>query len=397
MNGALRESPRPARERLASVDVFRGVTIAGMLLVNNPGRPDAVLAPFAHSAWNGCSFADLIFPAFLVVLGVTTQLAYARSGSAGDTRAIWRRAGWMMLAGVLLNAYPFFENRATAGPAWLPVPLAHVAARLASLRLMGVLQRIGLVYLAVALLRRTLSTRALIAVTTLLLVGYALLLAVTTPTLLPPEATWPVRLDQQLLDWERIGLGWHLWDRGKPYDPEGLLSTLPAIATALLGVRAGVELTATRSLPERVQRLALGGVLLVAVGLAWSTVVPLNKPLWSSSYAVFTAGTAWCGLAAAAWLTDIAPRPALTAPWLVFGTNPFVLFIGSELVANILRSSIKWRIDGVRTSTGGTVAVLLERIGLTAPVASLAWAVLFTVLCWLAVRPLYTRGRFITL
>ncbi|MBY0488277.1 MAG: heparan-alpha-glucosaminide N-acetyltransferase domain-containing protein [Gemmatimonadaceae bacterium] len=388
---------RPARERLASVDVFRGVTIAGMLLVNNPGLPDTVPAPLAHSPWNGCTFADLVFPAFLVVLGVTTQLAYVRGGPIAPARPIWRRAGLLFLAGVLLNAYPFFENRVTAGPAWLPVPLAHVVARFASLRVLGVLQRIGLVYLAVALMRRRCSTRALAVVTVAILAAYAVLLAVTTPTLLPPEATWPVRMDQALLNWEPLGLGWHLWDRGKPYDPEGLLSTLPAIATGLLGVLAGVELTASRALADRVQRLALGGALLIAIGLAWTYVVPLNKPLWSSSYAVFSAGTAWCGLAAAAWLTDLAPRPALTAPWLVFGTNPFVMYMGSELLANVLRSSIKWRVDGVRLSTGGTIATLLERLGAPAPLASLAWAVLFTLLCWFAVRPLYRRGRFITL
>jgi len=277
------------------------------------------------------------------------------------------------------------------------VPFAHIAARFASLRIMGVLQRIGLVYLAVALLRRTLSTRALASVAVTILAAYAVLLAITTPTLLPPEATWPVRVDQALLNWEPLGLGWHLWDRGKPYDPEGLLSTLPAIATALLGVLAGVELTAARALTDRVQRLALGGLLLVAIGLAWTYVVPLNKPLWSSSYAVYSAGTAWCGLALAAWFTDIAPRPAFTSPWLVFGTNPFVIFMGSELLANVLRSSIKWRVDGVRLSTGGAFSAVLERIGLTAPMASLAWAVLFTVLCWFAVRPLHRRGRFITL
>lgn len=389
------------RERLASVDVFRGITIAGMLLVNNPGIPDAVYTPLAHSPWNGCTFADLIFPAFLVVMGVTTQLANAnaraRDGAPRSTRPIWRRAGLLILAGLLLNAYPFFENRATAGPSWLPVPVAHVAARLASLRLMGVLQRIGLVYLAVALLRRSLSTRALVVVGVGILIGYTVLLAMTTPTLLPPEATWPARLDRYLLDWERWGGGWHLWDRALPYDPEGLLSTLPAIATALGGVIAGVELTAPRPLVERARRVALGGVLLIAIGLAWSVVVPLNKPLWSSAYAVLTTGVAWCGLAISAWLTDITPRPALTAPWLVFGTNPFVMFVGSELLANVLRSSIKWRVHGRLTSTGGSVAELLERLGLPAPAASLGWALLFTALCWFAVRPLYRRRRFITL
>ncbi len=390
------------RERLASVDVFRGVTIAGMLLVNNPGLPTAVYRQFAHSAWNGCTFADLIFPAFLVMVGVTTQLAHSRRRST--TSSILRRAGLLVLAGLLLNAYPFFENRLTAGPEWLPAPLAHVAARLASLRIMGVLQRIGLVYLAVALLRRHFSTRALGVLAASILVGYWLLLAwVPVPgmtsadaLLMQPVPTWPVWLDQQLLDWTPFGLGWHLYDRQLAFDPEGILSTVPAIATALLGVIAGQELQTPRAMKGRIVRLAVGGVLMVLVGLVWSVWFPLNKPLWTSSYVLFTAGIAWLSLAFTTWCTDLKSMPALTNPWLVFGTNSFVMFVGSELLASILRSSIKWRIDGKLTSTGGTVATLLERIGLSAPAASLTWAVLFTALCWLLVRPLYRRGTFIS-
>lgn len=391
------------RERLASVDVFRGVTIAGMLLVNNPGLPNAVYTPLAHSAWNGCTFADLIFPAFLVMVGVTTQLAHARRRAT--TSSILRRAGWLFLAGVLLNAYPFFENRVTAGPAWLPVPLAHIAARVASLRLMGVLQRIGLVYLAVALLRRSFSTRTLGVLAASILVGYWLLLAfVPVPgvteasvMLMPPEQTWPVWLDQRLLDWTRFGLGWHLYDRQLAFDPEGVLSTVPAIATALLGVLAGQELLTPRALKGRVVRLAVGGVLLLLMGLVWSVWLPFNKPLWTSSYVLFSAGMAWLSLSVAVWCTDVKSMSAVSTPWLVFGTNPFVMFVGSELLASVLRSSIKWRIDGKLTSTGGTVATLLERIGFAAPAASLAWAFLFTLLCWLLVRPLYRRGKFISI
>ncbi len=397
--------------RIVAVDVFRGLTIAGMLVVNNPGNESQVLVQAAHSAWHGCTIADLVFPAFLVVLGVTTQLSLARADVVAHGvpwRAVLRRAGWLVLAGLLLNAYPFFEKHAVAGPAWFPAPLAHVTARLASLRFTGVLQRLGVVYLATVLVVRACPPRVLVVVTASLLAGYGLLLTlVPAPgmtALGPSESvlgdaarTLPVWLDHQLLDWERWGLGWHLWDRARAYDPEGILSTLGALGTTLLGVLAGRELTADRALPARARRLAMGGLLLSLVGLAWSVVLPLNKPLWTSSYALYSAGIAWIGLAVTTWLSDVRAQTRWTAPWLVFGTNPLVVYIGSELLASILRSSIKWRVDGRLVSTGRAVSGLFEGAGVPPAWASLAWSLLFTCGCWLAVRPLYRRGTFLSL
>jgi predicted acyltransferase len=402
-----------------------------MLVVNNPGDEAHTFAQAAHSAWNGCTIADLVFPAFLVVLGVTTQLSLsahtARAAHGFPWRAVLRRAGWLMLAGLLLNAYPFFEKHASAGPSWLPASLAHVMARLAQLRVTGVLQRISVVYVATAVLAHALSPRRFLAALVALLVGYWLLLAwVPAPgysvaglllreTMTTPAATLPVWLDWQLLDWERWGLGWHLWDRARDYDPEGVLSTVAAVATGMLGVVAGRELTAQRPLITRVQRVAVMGALLVVTGLLWSLALPLNKPLWTSSYALFTAGVAMLGLAGASWLADVRAsdvrasdvrasdvrasdvRAWLVEPWLVFGTNPFLMYIGSELLASILRSSIKWRVDGRLISTGGAVTRLFTTQGVPAPWASLAWSLLFTVGCWLLVRPLYRRRIFVTL
>jgi predicted acyltransferase len=357
-----------------------------------------------------------VFPAFLVVLGVTTQLSLSAHATgaphAFPWRAVLRRAGWLMLAGLLLNAYPFFEKHASAGPAWLPAPLAHVMTRLAQLRVTGVLQRISVVYVATAVLAHALSPRRFLAALVALLTGYWLLLAfVPAPgsnaaglllreTMTTPAATLPVWLDWQLLDWERWGLGWHLWDRARAFDPEGVLSTVAAVATGMLGVVAGRELTAQRPLTTRVQRVAVMGALLVVIGLLWSLALPLNKPLWTSSYALFTAGVAMIGLAGASWLADVRAsdvRARLVEPWLVFGTNPFLMYIGSELLASILRSSIKWRVDGRLISTGGAVTRLFTTQGVPAPWASLAWSLLFTVGCWLLVRPLYRRRIFVTL
>lgn len=377
-----------------------------MLIVNDPGDPAAVFPTLQHSTWHGCTFADLVFPGFLFLLGVTTHLSLTRRAGAENERgvlpAIWKRAAILFGIGLCLNAYPFFEKHLVAGPDWLPVALQHVVARLASMRITGVLQRIGLVYLVTALLARRLSMRGVVVVVVALLLGYWAALTLvpvpglgSAPTLVDPAGTLPAWLDRTLLDWESWGLGWHLWDRQVPYDPEGLLSTVPAIGTALLGVLAGRWLTSPRPLVQRINGLALCGVLLVAAGLAWGTTFPINKPIWTSSYVLLTAGIVSLMLACLTWILDVRSWRGWADPWLVFGTNPIVVYVGAELLASILRSSIKWRIGGRLVGTGGTVVQLLTGAGVPASVASLAWALGFTGLCYALVRPMYRRRIFV--
>lgn len=393
-----------ARERLVAVDVFRGVTVAAMLLVNNPGDPANVFARLRHSVWHGCTLADLVFPFFLFAVGITTELTRSRREVEEPAKARWaivRRASALFAIGLLLNAWPFFEKSHVAGPAWLPSAIGHVVARAADVRFMGVLQRIALTFLVAALLVRRASTRVVWMAFCALLLGYWGAL-----TLLPvpgegtlglhvldqPARTLAAWVDRVTLDWTPIGLGWHLWDRAVPYDPEGLLGTLPATATVLGGVLAGRWLTSARAWGERVRGLALAGLAAIALGLVWGLLLPINKPLWTSSYVLYTGGLASLLLAAFAALTHNRAPAAWARAALVFGTNPLVAYVGSEFLASVLRSSIKWKLDGHRVGTEFAISHALEGLGVEARLSSLLWAVGFVLLWYLMLRPLYARG-----
>lgn len=379
-----------------------------MLVVNDPGDAAHVFAPLAHSVWNGCTLADLVFPFFLFVVGITTHLSLSRRASDGSDdarvrRAILRRAAIIFGLGLALNAYPFFEKNAVAGPDWLPAFFGHIGARLAQLRVMGVLQRIAIAYLVASFIARKANTRTIAIITAIILLGYW-----AAMTLLPvpgegvigvqvlddPARNLSAWFDRVTLDWKRWGLGWHLWDRAVPYDPEGLFSTIPAIGTVLLGVLTGRWLQSKRALVDQMRLLAMAGVAAMLVGFAWGFVFPINKPIWSSSYALFTAGAAALLLAIIAWTVDVMRWKRWSTPFLVFGMNPIVAYVGAEFLASVLRSSIKFKVDGVRLGTGMTVVRGLESIGIDPHVGSLVWALCFVAICYALLRLMYKRGIF---
>ncbi|HYO78470.1 MAG TPA: DUF5009 domain-containing protein [Thermoanaerobaculia bacterium] len=276
--------------RIDALDGMRGFTVAAMLLVNNPGTWSASYGPLRHAEWHGWTPADLIFPFFLFIVGITTEL------SRKSPRGIVRRGLLIVLCGLLLNAFPYF--------------------RLDELRFTGVLQRIGIVYNAAALIAHKASRRALIAIVVAILLGYWALLSLGP--LAPPEATIAARVDRALIPEA------HLWKQSRTWDPEGVLSTLPAIATALLGV-----LVAPWVRTKNVSMLTIAGASAAVAGLAWGLLFPINKNLWTSSYVVFTAGAAM--LLLALWIWKLPAKP-----FIVFGVNPLLAFIGSGAMARLL-------------------------------------------------------------
>ena len=399
-------APSPS-DRITAVDVLRGITIVGMLVVNDPGDAEHVYTPLAHSVWNGCSLADLVFPFFLFVVGITTQLSLSRRASTGTAavlRAIARRAAIIFGLGLMLNAYPFFEKNIVAGPDWLPAFFGHIVARFSTLRIMGVLQRIAIAYLAASLIVRRASTRTVAIIAGAILLGYwAAMTVLPVPgegvtgaqVLHDPARNLSAWVDRVTLDWTRWGLGWHLWDRAEPYDPEGLFSTIPAVATVLLGVLTGRWMQSRYAIVQQMRLLAVIGVGAMLVGVAWNHVLPINKPIWSSSYVVFTAGAAALSLALVAWCVDVMRWRRWSEPFLVFGMNPIVAYVGAEFVASVLRSSIKFKVGGHRLSTGMTVVRGFEALGIEARLASLMWAVCFVLLCYTLLRVLYNRRLFV--
>ncbi len=303
--------------RLQSLDAFRGLTVAAMLLVNNPGSWSYVYPPLAHAEWHGWTPTDLIFPFFLFIVGVALAFSLGGRAEQGTGRRalllrILRRGLVIILAGLLLNGFPFYH--------------------LDTLRWPGVLQRIGLVYLVAAPAWLFLSTRGIAVLSGTLLLGYWGLMTLVPVPGYGPGVLEPVGNLAQAID-ARLLAG-HTW---KPeWDPEGLLSTLPAIATCLLGTLTGRWLRGQVPDGRVAWRLALAGALAAAAGLTWGLLFPINKSLWTSSYAVFTAGAALLALAPCYGLIEVAGRAGWARPWLPFGTNPLLVFVGSGLMARLL-------------------------------------------------------------
>ncbi|MCX5795616.1 MAG: heparan-alpha-glucosaminide N-acetyltransferase domain-containing protein [Elusimicrobia bacterium] len=370
-------SPAPAQPgRLLSLDAFRGATIAAMFLVNNAGDWDHVFPPLAHADWNGCTAADLIFPFFLFIMGVAMTYSFGKRAQDGPPIApIIRRT-------LLLSAL----NALLALFAW--------GAFLGHFRFYGVLQRIAFCYLctSIIVLRTEALGQALWAAG--LLAAYALILRLGS---LERFANVVDRVDSKLmLPWlyeidRKTGLG---------HDPEGLLSTLGALATTLSGVLCGQLLRKPgRSAARKLGSLALAGSLLLAAGLLWARGLPLNKNLWTPSYVLATSGWAFLGLALFYWLIDIRGIRAWAQPFIVYGSNAIAAYVGVGLMSY----SVVW----IRWTDGPGHAIRLKTYlyqslyqswiphWLGDRVSSAAWGASYVALWWFLMWLLYRKRIFI--
>ena len=378
---------RVPRERLVALDVFRGLTIAAMLLVNNPGTWGAIYPPLRHAAWHGWTPTDLIFPFFLFIVGITTHLSLAARQQRGDDDRtlvvqVLRRGGIIVLLGLFLSGFPF---------------IPQYGFDLSTMRIPGVLQRIGVAYIATALLTLRTSARTQVVIVTTLLLGYwAAMTLVPVPgsglvgaaTLEKPDASLAAWLDRTLL-------GGHLWRVSKTWDPEGILSTVPAIATAMLGVFAGRSIGSARPLAERIAGLFAVGSIAMVAGLVWGWWFPINKNIWTSSYVLFTAGMASVTIATCIWLIDVRHVTFWTKPFVVFGVNPIVAFVGSGMMARLVASIIKVQRDGETVSLQKAIYDSAFAGWLAPMNASLVYAVCFVVLWFLILAVLYHRKVFL--
>jgi predicted acyltransferase len=366
---------------MVSLDLFRGITIAAMILVNNPGNGHAY-APLEHAQWNGWTPTDLIFPFFLFIVGVSMVLSFssrmARGASKGDLlrHSLWR-AAMIFAIGVALNAFPYY----------------HVMP----IRLPGVLQRIAVAYAIAAAITLWSGSRTRIAVIVGLLAGYWVLMRfVPVPGFgMPGRDVAFMDPNGNLAAWlDRLVIPGRLYEVTR--DPEGILSTLPSIATALLGVLTGDWLRSERKPGEKAAGMLAFGVAGLIAGKALDVwMMPINKNLWTSSFVVFTAGFALVLLAACYWVLDGKGwRGCWATPFVAFGMNAIGIYALSSLIAKTL--------NDVHTIYSGTRMNLHEYVNMRfyAPLAgpsmaSLLYSLTFVLVCTLLVYVAYREKFFL--
>lgn len=376
--------------RMVSLDVFRGATIAAMILVNDPGSWSHIYPPLEHAEWNGWTPTDLIFPFFLFIVGVSLTLSFASRIARGLTRRalvihVVRRSALIFAIGLFLNGFPGFD--------------------LGSIRIMGVLQRIALCYLVAGLLylatfrrepaadrptRVRANLRVIAAVAVALLVGYwALMMFVPVPGYgaghLGKEDNLGAYVDRTLM-------GGHLWSESVTWDPEGFLSTLPAIVSLLIGILTGEWLRSDQCAGRKALGLAAAGLVLLAAGQLLHPYFPINKNLWTSSFVLFTGGFAMLALAACYWIVDVRAWRAWTPPFLVFGMNAILAYALAALVSEISTDFEFLKFQGRETTLHGWIYDKFFVPHFNPVNASLAFAVFFVLVIYALLWPFF-RGK----
>ena len=378
------EISKPNSDRLASVDFYRGLAVAGMILVDNPGSDDLAYWPIKHAEWNGWTPADFIFPSFIFLVGVSMVFSFAARLRRGESRRkilnhVLIRTVLLIVIGLLVNVSPL------------------IGLDVHTWRIYGVTQRIALCYLVAAILVLWTNRRTQAIALGASLVGYwALLRFVPVPGLGVPGHAIP------FMDPERNLVAWI--DRklfmGRLYngmrDPEGLLSTIPAIGTMLMGVLTGHWLCSEKTPGPKAFRMLCAGIPILAAGLVWNRWFPINKNLWTSSFVLLSGGFALIFLAFLYWAMEIKQwRGVWTMPVLVFGMNAIAGFVADSFVYGPGYSFT------VKNSAGGTMSwheaaqAWLMSLGASAANASLIYSVAAVLFCWTLLWFLWRKRIFL--
>ena len=367
----------PSKPRLLSLDVMRGVTIAAMTLVNNPGDWEHIYAPLEHSKWNGCTPTDLIFPFFLFMVGVSIVFAMEtkKADRANHGKMIWGALRRMALLIIISWGIQLFYHHS----------ISH-------LRLMGVLPRIAIVFFICSILYIKASQKTRDWVLAGSLIGYCVIMNfIPVPGAgaanLNPETNLGAWLDRLLRGTN------HLWAESKTWDPEGILGRWPAIGTGLMGIRAGTWLKRTdREESVKVTWLFVYGTLAVIVGLVWDMFFPINKALWTSSFVLYTGGLAIIALALSYWLIDVQGRKKYVWIFVVFGMNAITAYVLGDLLQGLID------LNFLKLGGNGTTAAFYHNF--IAPYfspynASVIRAIIYLILTWLPMLWLYKKKIYI--
>lgn len=364
-------------QRLLSLDFFRGFAVAAMILVNNPGSWAHVYPPLLHAEWHGWTPTDLIFPFFLFIVGVSISLAFSGMQERGASRQdlykkIVRRSMIIFTLGLFLSGFPFFD--------------------LSSLRIPGVLQRIALCYLAASIIFLNGSFKTQLSWTIgLLLLYWAAMEWIPVPN----AAASSYAKGENFSAWlDSVLLPGHMWSQTLSWDPEGVFSTLPAISTTLFGVLTGHLLLSQKSAMEKTALLLICGNAAILTGMIWSHWLPINKSLWTSSYAVFMSGIAMVMLATAYYLIDIKGWQKGIKAFRVYGMNAITVFVLTGVVGRLLYE-IKWQTGEGMITLKQWIMEMFFLPWLSPLNASLLYAVCFVFISYLAMYWLYSKKIFL--
>ncbi|HSV87801.1 MAG TPA: heparan-alpha-glucosaminide N-acetyltransferase domain-containing protein [Bacteroidales bacterium] len=360
-------------QRLISLDVFRGLTIGSMIIVNFPGNWGFVYAPLLHKPWHGITPTDLIFPFFLFIVGVSVALAFDKQLQKGLPLSgiygkVLFRGLKIFIVGIFLNLWPLFN--------------------FADLRVAGVLQRIALVFVVCAFLyvRFNWKTQAVFGAA-LLIVYWLAMMFIPIPghgqPMLEPGVNLAAWVDSYLLP----GRMWH-----ETWEPEGLFSTLPAIASGITGMLVGKIILSPQSHEKKVIWMFLAGLLATIIGYLWSLHFPLNKPIWSSSFVMATSGMASMALAACYYLIDIEKKTIGTTPWIIVGTNAIAVYVLAGLLTPVF-----YGIELGGLSLNQHAFQALTSIGIAPKLASLMYALFYLGILFIPATILYRKKVFIKL
>lgn len=373
-------TPTYLPERLQSLDVFRGLTIAFMLLVNNPGSWDDIYTPLEHSAWNGCTPTDLVYPFFLFIVGVSIVFSLSRTrentiDGHNIMLKIFRRGMVLFLIGLFLSLFPFFDFQ--------------------TVRIMGVLQRIALVYIASSFLFLYLTRKQLLYTGATILFGYYMLMVLipylfTGTYSLAPGVNVSATIDRAILT------NIHMWKPAKTWDPEGVTGTIPAIVSAIIGILAGLILYDKKTSGElKVIRLFTTSFLLIVAGLISNLVFPINKSLWTSSFVLYAGGIAMAFLSMFYYFIDIRKFNKGLTFFKIFGLNAIVAFTLSGMVPRIINNlPISHDAEGDPV----TLSIFMYRsfhTVMSAKNASLSYALVNVAFYFVILTILYRRKIFI--
>lgn len=366
------------------LDIFRGLMVAGMILVDNPGSDEKAYWAIKHAEWNGWTTADLIFPSFLFLVGVSIVLSFSARRRRGESRRqillhAFKRSLILIAVGLFVNASPIIGLDVHA---W---------------RLEGVTQRIALCYFVAAILVLWSDFRGQLIAIAVCLVGYwALLRFAPVPGLGVPGRDIPfMDPDKNIAAWldRKLFMG-HLFDGTR--DPEGIISTIPAIATTLIGVLTGHWLHSNRTRSTIAMRMLFFGVLGLIAGEVWNVWFPINKYLWTSSFVLFTGGFALVFLAFLYWVLEIKRwRGAWTMPILVFGMNAIAGFVADSLVYGPGYSFTVKGSNGAAIAWHDAAQARLVSLGANPANASLLYSLAAIIFCWLLLYPLWRKRIFI--